>query len=81
LLCSLTETILPSVGIVSSPPVSPLEKQHILGNIFAIRAYVAELRGDFNLAIGLARAALENLPEDWICPVCGVGKEFFEEVK
>jgi len=23
----------------------------------------------------------EQLPEDWVCPVCGVGKEEFEEVK
>ena len=23
----------------------------------------------------------ENLPDDWCCPLCGVGKEEFEEVK
>lgn len=23
----------------------------------------------------------EELPETWVCPLCGVGKEFFEEVK
>ena len=23
----------------------------------------------------------EELPEAWVCPLCGVGKEFFEEVK
>ena len=23
----------------------------------------------------------EELPESWVCPLCGVGKEFFEEVK
>ncbi|MEC4985778.1 MAG: rubredoxin [Oscillatoria sp. PMC 1068.18] len=22
--------------------------------------------------------AFENLPEDWVCPVCGAGKEEFE---
>ena len=21
----------------------------------------------------------ENLPEDWVCPVCGMGKDVFEE--
>lgn len=21
----------------------------------------------------------ENVPEDWVCPVCGLGKEVFEE--
>ncbi len=28
-----------------------------------------------NIAAG---TAFENLPEDWVCPECGVGKEFFE---
>jgi rubredoxin len=23
----------------------------------------------------------ENLPEDWVCPVCGVAKDMFEEVR
>ena len=23
----------------------------------------------------------EDLPDDWVCPLCGVGKENFEEVK
>ncbi|PWM28118.1 MAG: rubredoxin [Verrucomicrobia bacterium] len=23
----------------------------------------------------------EDLPDDWVCPVCGVGKDEFEEVK
>ncbi len=22
--------------------------------------------------------AFENLPDDWVCPVCGVGKDMFE---
>ena len=22
--------------------------------------------------------AFEDLPEDWVCPICGVGKEEFE---
>jgi rubredoxin len=24
--------------------------------------------------------AFENLPEDWVCPECGVGKDMFERV-
>lgn len=24
--------------------------------------------------------AFESLPEDWTCPICGAGKEFFEEL-
>ena len=23
----------------------------------------------------------EKLPDDWLCPLCGVGKEFFELVE
>lgn len=23
--------------------------------------------------------AFESLPEDWVCPLCGVGKDQFEE--
>lgn len=23
----------------------------------------------------------EELPDDWVCPVCGVGKDMFEKVK
>lgn len=23
--------------------------------------------------------AFEDLPDDWVCPVCGVGKDMFEE--
>lgn len=26
-----------------------------------------------------AGTPFEELPEDWICPVCGVGKEMFSE--
>ena len=27
-----------------------------------------------------AGTAFEKLPEDWVCPVCGVGKDMFEPV-
>jgi len=23
----------------------------------------------------------EELPDDWVCPVCGVGKDMFEKIK
>ncbi len=23
----------------------------------------------------------EDLPDDWVCPLCSVGKEFFEKVE
>ena len=25
--------------------------------------------------------AFEDIPDDWVCPVCGVGKEDFEPVE
>jgi len=25
--------------------------------------------------------AFEDLPEDWVCPMCGVPKDMFEEIK
>ena len=33
---------------------------------------------DYDLAPGVA---FEDLPEDFVCPLCGVGKESFEEMK
>lgn len=27
-----------------------------------------------------AGTAFENLPEDWVCPLCGAGKEDFEQL-
>ena len=29
-----------------------------------------------NIAAG---TSFDDLPEDWVCPECGVGKEFFEQ--
>lgn len=28
-----------------------------------------------------AGTAFEDLPDDWVCPVCGADKSVFEEVK
>ena len=28
-----------------------------------------------------AGTSFENLPDDWVCPVCGVGKDMFEKVE
>jgi len=27
------------------------------------------------------KTAFEDLPDDWVCPICGAGKEDFEKVK
>ena len=34
--------------------------------------------GDVSNGIA-AGTQFEDLPDDWVCPECGVGKEFFEE--
>ena len=32
--------------------------------------------------VGIAPVtAFEDIPEDWVCPVCGVGKEDFQVVE
>jgi rubredoxin len=28
-----------------------------------------------------AGTAFEDIPDDWVCPVCGAGKDQFEKVK
>ncbi|MDD2523607.1 MAG: rubredoxin [Endomicrobiia bacterium] len=35
--------------------------------------------GDPNAGIP-AGTSFEQLPEDWVCPVCGVGKDSFEKI-
>jgi len=38
----------------------------------------AEGDSDSNIAPG---TAFEDLPNDWVCPICGVGKDEFEPVE
>lgn len=35
--------------------------------------------GDMDNGIA-AGTAFEDLPADWVCPVCGAGKDLFEEL-
>lgn len=37
-------------------------------------------KGDPDSGVKLG-TAFEDLPDDWVCPVCGVGKEEFEKVE
>ncbi len=55
---------LEDAGRALSTVLSPIEGHHATGHITAIRAYIAELQGDMLRAAGLARQALEFLPED-----------------
>lgn len=44
-----------------------------------MRIYTTRQRGpDSGVAPG---TAFEDIPEDWVCPLCGVGKEDFSPVE
>ncbi len=46
--------------------------------VCTVRGYVYDPEvGDPDADIP-AGTAFEDLPEDWVCPECGVGKEMFE---
>ena len=56
--------------------------------IYNMKKYICEPCGyEYDPTIGdpdngiVAGTAFEDLPEDWVCPVCGVGKEDFEVVE
>jgi rubredoxin len=36
-------------------------------------------KGDPNAGINLG-TSFEDLPDDWVCPVCGAGKDQFEKI-
>lgn len=37
------------------------------------------IEGDIGNGIATG-TPFESLPDSWVCPICGVGKEMFEEV-
>ena len=42
---------------------------------------VKECREIYREAFNDPDTAFENLPEDWVCPLCSVGKDEFEVVE
>ncbi len=58
-----TPVLPPRVLVAVSPSTSIGKGQDMLGNIAAMRAYVAVVTGDFSHAIELANLASETLPE------------------
>ena len=54
---------------------------------FIMKKYVCDVCGyiydpaegdpDNGMAAGTAGTKFEDLPEDWVCPLCGVGKDQF----
>ncbi|MEE3444318.1 MAG: rubredoxin, partial [Methanobrevibacter sp.] len=61
-------------------------KGRLRGALLIMKKYVCDTCGyvydpevgdpDNGIAAG---TAFEDLPEDWVCPLCGVGKEDFSE--
>ena len=47
---------------------------------FTVDRYVCSICGYIYDPEQNDEVAFEDLPNDWTCPVCGVGKEFFEKV-
>jgi len=52
-----------------------------------MKKYVCEMCGyvyspsEGDAGSGMAAGtAFEDLPEDWVCPICGAGKEAFKEI-
>lgn len=54
--------------------------------VINMKKYVCEPCGyEYDPAVGdpdngiAAGTAFEDLPEDWVCPICGMGKDVFVE--
>ena len=52
-----------------------------------MKKYVCDVCGyEYDHAVGDPESGIpagtpfEELPEDWVCPICGVGKDQFSEV-
>ena len=46
-----------------------------------MKKYICEPCGyEYDPEVGIAPGtAFEDIPEDWVCPICGMGKEVFVE--
>lgn len=62
-----------------------MPNQNNIGGVYIMKKYVCTACGyiydpevgdpDSGIAPG---TAFEDIPEDWVCPICGVGKDMFE---
>lgn len=62
-----------------------IDKGHLKGGLLTMKKYVCTVCGyvydpeagdpDSGVAPG---TSFEEIPDDWACPVCGVGKDMFE---
>jgi rubredoxin len=52
---------------------------------FYMKKFICPCGYEYDPAIGdpdngvAAGTAWEDVPEDWVCPICGLGKDVFEE--
>lgn len=53
-----------------------------------MKKYVCDICGwEYNPSVGIEEAGIapgttwKNVPEDFVCPICGVGKEDFSETE
>ena len=52
-----------------------------LGSLLAVRGNKSKALQNISELILAPGTAFEDLPEDWVCPVCGVGKDDFQPVE
>ena len=47
-------------------------------NVCSVCGYIYDpAAGDPDSGVA-SGTAFENVPDDWVCPICGVGKDMFE---
>ena len=54
--------------------IKDILKQKIINNEYTVGSTIPSENE-------LEEIKFEDLPEDWVCPLCGVGKDMFEKVE
>lgn len=75
------KTIMKCVGIIQQ------FNNKVKGVMYSMKSYVCDLCGYvYDPSVGdpdngvEAGTAFEDLPEDWVCPLCGAGTDEFSEI-
>ena len=66
----------PKTNIGRSRAAAPAGRRYLCGEIGCLPYIYDPARGDPNHGIPPG-TAFADLPEDWLCPICGVGKHRF----
>lgn len=74
-----------NVKMIVIPAIAAIGKANLKGGLWTMKKYVCTVCGyvydpeagdpDSGVAPG---TPFEEIPDDWACPVCGVGKDMFE---